>query len=564
MTSTPTPHRRPPHLVRPDPQPSVSLAPDTIAEGVRRLGWLALAYAIANVTGPFARFVLGALAGTVHLSDVGIPDFVGLGAVIMALCVFAAVRRGALPPKRLLDVGLVLQVIGALGLAVREFSHGLPPMAHGVFFVPAECVWLVAYPLLVPNTPAKILGASIVGASMGPLALALSGIGGGTAGRVPLFDAATYFLTSSYPSAVLAYLLARVVHRFNLRWKTARDIGSYELIERIGAGGMGDVWRAQHRLLTRPAAIKLIRAGLLGESARARDALVRRFEREARETAALGSTHTIQVYDFGVTDEGDFYYVMELLEGLSLERLVRDFGPLEPARTVYLLRQVCHSLGEAHDRGLVHRDVKPPNIFVCRLGPDDDFVKVLDFGLVKHAAAEAPRTMLSMEGTAVGTPAYMAPEVALGRRDVDGRADIYSLGCVAYYMLTGEPVFSADTPVATAIAHVQNAPVPPSLRSEFRIPPALDAVIMDCLAKDPAARPASPALVSERLAAIALPDAWTDESAHRWWDRHKPLTRFQASAAPATGHSSSSRSATPSSVRAQTAVRAFTQTDASL
>ena len=221
-------------------------------------------------------------------------------------------------------------------------------------------------------------------------------------------------------------------------------------IERIGAGGMGEVWRAQHRLLARPAAIKLIRSSMLGESQRAREALVRRFEREARETAALGSTHTIDVYDFGVTEEGDFYYVMELLEGLSLERLVQEFGAVDPGRTVYLLRQVCHSLGEAHARGLVHRDVKPANIMVCRLGPDDDFVKVLDFGLVKHTAAGQTVTMLSMEGTVVGTPGYMAPEIALGRADVDGRTDIYSLGCVAYYMLTGQPVFSGDTPVATA------------------------------------------------------------------------------------------------------------------
>jgi serine/threonine-protein kinase len=511
MNGTPTPNRPAHrHLVMPDRQVSMSLAPESIAEGVRRLGWLALAYAIAYITGPAARLAAGAFAGSVHASDVGIPDVFGLATVIMALGVFAAVRRGVLPARRLLDLGLVFQVIGALGFAVREFRHGLPPTAGGSFFVPAECVWLVAYPLLVPNTPARILIASLLGASMGPLGLALSAIG-----------------------VVLAYLLARVVHRFNLRWKNARDIGSYELIERIGAGGMGDVWRAQHRLLARPAAIKLIRGSLLGESARARDALVRRFEREARETATLGSIHTIQVYDFGVTDEGDFYYVMELLEGLSLERLVREFGPVEPARTVYLLRQICHSLGEAHARGLVHRDVKPPNILVCRLGPDDDFVKVLDFGLVKHAAAEATHTMLSMEGTAVGTPAYMAPEVALGRRDVDGRADIYSLGCVAYYMLTGEPVFSADTPVATVIAHVQTAPVPPSRRSEFQISPALDRVIMDCLAKDPAARPASATVVSERLAAAVSQDAWTEEGARRWWDRHEPLTRFQATAAPA-------------------------------
>ena len=308
-----------------------------------------------------------------------------------------------------------------------------------------------------------------------------------------------------------------------MQLKNAREVGSYELIERIGAGGMGEVWRARHRLLACPAAIKLIRSSALGESLRAREPLMRRFEREARETAALGSIHTIDVYDFGVTQEGDFYYAMELLEGLSLERLVRKFGAVDPGRTVYLLRQVCHSLGEAHARGLVHRDIKPANIMVCRLGPDDDFVKVVDFGLVKHTAAGPTVTVLSMEGTTMGTPSYMAPEIALGHPEVDGRTDIYSLGCVAYYMLTGRPVFSGETPVATAVAHVQNAPIPPGLLSEFRIPPALDALIMECLAKDPAARPASAAVVSERLAATVAADAWTPEAAHAWWERHQPL-----------------------------------------
>ena len=497
---------------------SVSLPPDTIAEGVRRLGWLALVYAIGNITGPFARLVLSAVAGRVDSSDFGIPDVFGLGAVIMAFAVFAAVRRGALSSRRLLDLGLVFQVVGALGIAVREFWQGLPPTAGSSFLVPGECVWLVAYPLLVPNTPRKILVASLLAASMGPAGLAISAVATGTPVGRPL-DAATYFLTSSYLCAILAYVIARVVHRFNLQLKNAREIGSYELVERIGAGGMGEVWRAQHRLLARPAAIKLIRSSMLGESQRAREALVRRFEREARETAALGSTHTIDVYDFGVTEEGDFYYVMELLEGLSLERLVQEFGAVDPGRTVHLLRQVCHSLGEAHARGLVHRDVKPANIMVCRLGPDDDFVKVLDFGLVKHTAAGQTVTMLSMEGTAVGTPSYMAPEIALGHSDVDGRADIYSLGCVAYYLLTGQPVFSADTPVATAVAHVHNAPIPPGLRSEFKIPPALDALIMECLAKDPAARPASAAVVSERLAAAVPADAWTPDAARTWWEQ---------------------------------------------
>ena len=508
-------------MVTPDRHLSVALPPDTIAEGVRRLGWLALVYAIGYITGPFARLVLSGVAGTVDSSEFGIPDVFGLGAVIMALGVFAMVRQGVLPSKRLLDVGLVFQVVGALGIAVREFWLGLPQTAAGSFFVPAECVWLVAYPLLVPNTPRKILVASLLAASMGPAGLAISAAASGTPVGRPV-DAAIYFLTSSYSCAILAYVIARVVHRVNMRLKDAREMGSYELIERIGAGGMGEVWRAQHRLLARPAAIKLIRSTMLGESARAREALARRFEREARATAALRSTHTVDIYDFGVTEEGDFYYVMELLEGLNLERLVHELGAVDPGRTVYLLRQVCHSLGEAHARGLVHRDVKPANIFVCRVGPDDDFVKVLDFGLVKHTAAGQTVTMLSTKGTVVGTPGYMAPEIALGRGDVDGRADIYSLGCVAYYMLTGQPVFSGDTPVATALAHVQQAPTPPGLRSVFTIPPALDALIMECLAKNPDARPSSAPVLSERLAATVAADPWTLDAARAWWERHQP------------------------------------------
>ena len=516
--------------------PAVSLAPDTIAEGVRRLGWMALVYAIAYVAGPFTRLVLTGLAGTIIDSyEFAIPDVFGVGAVIMALAIFALARRGVLSSKRLLDLGLVFQVGGALGIAVGEFWHGLPLRAGVSFLVPGECVWLLAYPLVVPDTPRRILVASLFAASMGPAGLAISAVTTGTPVGRPL-DIATYFLTSSYLCAILAYLIARIVHRVNLQMKDAREIGSYELTERIGAGGMGEVWRARHRLLARPAAIKLIRSSMLGESQRAREMLARRFEREACETAALGSIHTIEVYDFGVTEDGDFYYVMELLEGISLERLVQEFGAVDPARTVYLLQQVCHSLGEAHARGLVHRDIKPANILVCRLGPDDDFVKVLDFGLVKHTDTAQTVTVLSTEGTVVGTPSYMAPEIALGRGDVDARSDIYSLGCVAYYMLTGHPVFSGDTPVATAVAHVQDAPVPPRLRSAFELPPALDALILECLAKDPDARPASAAVVSERLAATIPVDAWTPDAARCWWERQQPVIWMQATTAAAVEH----------------------------
>ena len=512
-----------------DAKGTQSLPPDTLIAGVQRLGWMALVYVIGTLTGPVTRLVLAAAFGTGHSLSVGLAEWFELTAVALALAVFALARQRSLPPKHLLDLGLVLQVVGALAMAVREFSHGLPDIERHSFLVPGECVWIMAYALLVPNTPRKTLIASLLAASMGPLVLTTPALMIGRSTGPPL-DVALYFLTSTYLCAMLAYGLSRMVHRLHLELKDARQIGSYQLIERIGAGGMGEVWRAQHRLLARPAAIKLIRSSTLGESHTSREALVSRFEREARETATLGSTHTIGIYDFGVTEEGDFYYVMELLEGLSLEHLVQQFGPVEPRRTVYLLLQVCHSLAEAHKRGLIHRDVKPANIMVCRLGPDDDFVKVLDFGLVKQTAKEQTATALSMEGTVMGTPSFMAPEIARARADVDGRADIYSLGCVAYYMLTGSPVFSGDTPLATVLAHVQETPVPLGLRSEFTIPPALEELVMQCLAKDPSDRPPSVAAVRARLATSIPAHAWTHDAAHLWWERHQPLNRVGLSA----------------------------------
>jgi eukaryotic-like serine/threonine-protein kinase len=261
---------------------------------------------------------------------------------------------------------------------------------------------------------------------------------------------------------------------------------------------------------------------------------VQRFEREAKDTATLGSTHTIDVYDFGVTEEGDFYYVMELLNGISFERYVQEFGPMEPARVVHLLRQVCHSLGEAHARGLIHRDIKPANLFMCRLGPDDDFVKVLDFGLVKHSEPSGERSMLTLEGVTAGTPGFMAPEIALGSPGIDGRADLYSLGCVAYYLLTGHHVFSGETPVATVLAHVQTVPMPPSARAEVPIPPALDRAILECLAKEPSGRPASAAVLDRRLADSVPADAWTEEAARAWWDLRRVVVNPTERAATGT------------------------------
>jgi eukaryotic-like serine/threonine-protein kinase len=497
---------------------SPSLPPELLADAARRLGWLGLIYTGAIFVGHFGRRAALTLTGA-SAFGFELSDMFALAGIAMGIAVYFASRSQRLSSNRVLDVGLFFQIAGAFGIAATELSAAPLPTVGTLFaYLPAECVWIVLFPVVVPNTPNKALAASLLSASMGPAALELVAAVTGTAVPSPLVVAA-YYLTTNYLCAVVAYVVARIVHRFSMRLKHLRDIGSYELVERIGEGGMGEVWRAKHRLLARPAAIKLIRSDLLGSSQRTRDSIVRRFEREAKDTAMLGSTHTIDVYDFGTTEDGDFYYVMELLDGVSLERFVQLYGPMEPARVMYVLQQVCHSLGEAHSRGLVHRDIKPANIFMCRLGPDDDFVKVLDFGLVKHV--EAQGVMLTTEGVTAGTPAYMAPEVALGRPGVDGRADLYALGCVAYYLVTGEPVFSADSDVATALAHIQTEPVRPSVRSEFEIPPALEALILDALAKDPAARPASAELFSDRLATAMPPDAWTAKKAHAWWQLHR-------------------------------------------
>jgi len=287
---------------------------------------------------------------------------------------------------------------------------------------------------------------------------------------------------------------------------------------------MGEVWRADHRLLARSAAIKLVRPEVLGASTAAEARLIlRRFEREAQATAALGSPYTIRLFDFGMTDEGTFYYVMELLTGRDLESLVREFGPLPAERALYLLRQACHSLADAHSRGIVHRDVKPANIYVCRMGLDYDFVKVLDFGLVKVRDRSIPgQTLLTAEHATTGTPAYMAPEVILGEADVDRRADVYALGCVAYYMLTGQLVFEADTPMKMLVQHVQSAPIPPSQRTELEIPRELDELVLACLQKNPNNRPQDAQELFELSSRCGTSDAWTTAAAKTWWQTHLP------------------------------------------
>jgi DNA-binding NtrC family response regulator len=299
----------------------------------------------------------------------------------------------------------------------------------------------------------------------------------------------------------------------------ALAVGSYRLVAPLGAGGMGEVWLARHRFLVRPAAVKLIRHDVTPGAAR--EQFVRRFEREANVTAGLRSPHTVQLYDFGVNDTGSFYYVMEYLDGLDLHRLVARFGPQPAERVIMLLRQACRSLAEAHERGLVHRDIKPANVFVTRLGTEYDYVKLLDFGVVKEQSGQDV-TVLSNQGIVQGTPAFMPPEIVLGEARIDGRADLYSLACTAYWALTAHTVFEATTPAQMLVQHVQAPAVPPSKRSELPIPKQLESILMMCLEKEPRKRPASALELDSQLAQVRCEAPWTSERAQKWWETHAP------------------------------------------
>ena len=296
-------------------------------------------------------------------------------------------------------------------------------------------------------------------------------------------------------------------------------VGSYRLEARLGSGGMGEVWLGRHRLLARPAAVKLIRHDT--RPGAARDQLVRRFQREAQVTAELRSPHTVQLYDFGVNDSGSFYYVMELLDGLDLNQIVTRFGPQPAERVTMLLRQACRSLTEAHERGLVHRDIKPANLFVARLGPEYDYLKVLDFGIVKDRPGEEAMG-LTAQGMVHGTPAFMAPEMVVGETEIDGRADLYSLACVAYWALTGLLLFAAKTPEQMLLHHARTTPLPPSQVSEVLLPQPLEAIIMSCLEKDPDLRPASALDLEVEFGRIAFDRPWTQARAREWWELHQP------------------------------------------
>jgi serine/threonine-protein kinase len=414
-----------------------------------------------------------------------------------------------------LVVAIGFEVTVALALSLVETSA---PIAAGpVRGLSAVGPWVVFMCLLLHKRALWTLAGGLAAATMWPLAYAIN------AERLafePLsLERLMVWPAANYLMAILACLFVQRQAALGPAEEVS-GLGSYRLLAPIGSGGMGEVWKATHRLLARRAAIKLVRPRAVASSRRQADQWVLRFQREANVIAGLQSPHTIYLYDFGVAPDGQFYYAMELLDGISLEALVGSFGPQPAERVRLILAGVCQSLDEAHQQGLVHRDLKPSNIMLCKLGLEYDFVKVLDFGLAKCASCEDV-TQLTVEGTGLGTPGYIAPEIVLGEEAVDSRADLYSLGCVAYFLLTGEMVFPLANAMSMALRHVQETPVPPSQRTELAIPPDLERLVLDLLEKKPGDRPPSAAIVAERLEQCALP-RWSRADAADWWQRHLP------------------------------------------
>jgi eukaryotic-like serine/threonine-protein kinase len=436
-------------------------------------------------------------------------------ATLVSALLFVYMRYSRHSDQVKTDVGLGYMIFSAACIAINN-SYSVQALEDSFGHLSWVTIVILVGSMIMTTTPRKVLAAALIAASMDPLAVWIAHLRGLP---VPSLVGTFVIFTPNYVCALVAVLPSAVLRRLGRRLREARAMGSYRLTERLGRGGMGEVWRAEHRLLASSAAIKLVRPEVLGASDEADVQLaLRRFEREARATAALSSPHTIRLFDFGTTSDGAFYYVMELLSGRDLESLVREFGPLPAERVVYLLRQVCHSLADAHARGLVHRDIKPANIYVCRMGLDYDFVKVLDFGLVKFKGASEDQTLMTANNATSGTPAYMAPEVILGNSDVDRRADVYALGCVAYFLLTGQLVFEADTPIKMLMHHVQTPPTPPSARTELPIPRDLEELVLACLEKDPAKRPADASQLYGMTCGCQAAQPWTSQAARTWWE----------------------------------------------
>ena len=457
------------------------------------------------------------------------------GAIVCGMAAALAVLWSALP---LSDRGVRALEFVVFGLAAAYLSahqydlmvRSALPAGHETDFVAAVKTTLIgtilltfAYCMLIPNTwraAARVAAAIVTVPVATELFLLIrhphvveSVWGFANAARVGE-DVAVMFVAAS-----LSVYGTHVINTLRNEAVEARQLNQYRLGRRLGSGGMGEVYLAEHQLLKRPCALKLIRPASAADPA-----TLSRFEREVRATARLSHPNTVEIYDYGQTRDGTFFYVMEYLPGLSLDELVRRHGPMPAARVIYLLRQVCGALAEAHAAGLIHRDVKPANIHVCHRGGRYDVAKLLDFGLVTAITPEltgASTLEARREARVRGTPMYMAPEQVTGSLVLDPRCDLYALGAVAYMLLTGRPPFEGDDSTRVMTAQVRDPVAPPRL-TRPDVPEDLEAVVLRCLAKWPDRRfPDAPSLY-QALASCAAAADWDDTRAELWWRQFEP------------------------------------------
>ncbi len=431
---------------------------------------------------------------------------------------------GPLSARRLKEAEVAIFGVVAAVLAIRQYHMMLAWAARGdeASFVAAakdtmisSIILMFAYAMLIPNTW-RGAWPFVLGIAAGPVACeAMIFLVHPEVFRLVLRVAALRRAVESVlqmaTAGVLATYGAHLVNTLRVRAIEARQLNQYLLGEPIGVGGMGQVHLAEHRLLKRPCAIKLIRPERAGNPRR-----LEQFEREVRATARLTHPNTIEIFDFGHTDDGTFYYVMEYLPGLSLEGLIAAEGPMAPGRVIFLLRQALEALAEAHAAGMIHRDVKPANIFATRRGGRHDFVKLLDFGLVQEVTGPATAGQ-GPKRAVVGTPAFMAPEQVLNDRPLDHRCDLYAIGAVAYNLLTGRPPFEGESQASVLDAQVRDPVVPPS-RLRPNVSDDLEKVVLRCLEKSPEDRFPSAEDLEEALADCAAASQWDHRKAASWWE----------------------------------------------
>jgi serine/threonine-protein kinase len=434
-------------------------------------------------------------------------------------------RRHSVAVLSGVDVALVLLLASFLAWIITEVPLHFRPE---IFMILGTTHILVLRAAVLPSAP---LRTAILGVlAFVPIVLATAAAyfrGPVPVTGIPPGAYAGIAAIWAFIACVLTTLVSRVLFGLHDEVRRARRLGQYTLGDKIGEGGMGSVYLAQHSLLRRPTAIKLLARERAGTSALAR------FEREVQITSRLTHPNTVAIYDYGHTPDGTFYYAMEYLEGLDLERLVESSGPLPAGRVVHLLRQAAGSLAEAHRHGLIHRDVKPSNLVVCERGLVADFLKVVDFGLVRDEKADEPA--LTQAGSFAGSPLYMSPEQIVNPADVDGRGDLYSLAAVGYFLLAGSPPFEGKTMVEVCGHHLHTRPSPPSSRIGRPLPAKLEKLLLLCLEKDRARRPVDARAFVAALDACDDVEAWSAADAERWWREHPPPSVEQVTRARLSG-----------------------------